>query len=689
VHELREGEVFAGHRIDALGGRGGMGIVYRATHIKLERTVALKVISPELAADEGFRQRFQREAQLAASIDNPNVIEIYDADESDGLLYITMRWVQGTDLGRMLEQQGRLNPESAVRIVSEVAYALDAAHARGLVHRDIKPANILIADRDGHVYLTDFGLTREAGEGGGGLTRTGMFVGTTDYAAPEQIKGDRVDARTDVYALGCVLVQAVTGRVPYDRDSEMSKMWAHVNDAPPRMRERVPDVPETLDEVVARALAKDPEDRFPSAGDLARAAGAAIQDRSVAQPERTVATGAAAPADTDAAHAGPTAGETRVSVPPAPVAPGDTPPSGFPAVTAPPAPPGTAQSPPGPWTPPPPTGAPIPAVGGITPPPTAVPPRTKLPTWALWTIVGGATLVVIFIALAVIGAVTKNDKSKPKAGQVSGPPIKVGKDPQDVAFTPGNAWVANLKDGSVTRIDTKTGKTRSIKAQGAPSAVVAGAGSIWTWIYDDSVDRIDIKTNRVSPYFDTGGVIDSIAFGAGGFWVTHGKDGDVTRIDPKTNKVLKRIPVSGSPSSIGTGEGYVWVATDKGVVQIDPSSNSILNTIQIGGSPGGLQVTNGTVYVATGNNKISRVDAQSGAVASPIPVSTAAAYYTVGAGSLWVSYPVDKLVKRIDLSTRKSLGDVPMTFNPQGLSYGEGRVWVLDANGDRIVRIEP
>jgi hypothetical protein len=690
VHELQEGEVFAGHRIEGLGGRGGMGIVYRAVHLRLERTVALKVISPELAVDEGFRQRFQREAQLAASIDHPNVIEIYDADESDGQPYITMRWVQGMDLGTMLERSGRLDPDTAVRVIGEVGFALDAAHARGLVHRDIKPGNILIADRDGRVYLTDFGLTREAGEGGG-LTRTGMFVGTADYAAPEQIKGDRVDARTDVYALACVLVQALTGRVPYDRDSEMSKMWAHVNDPPPRLRERVADVPEALEEVVERGMAKDPQDRYPSAGDLARAATAAVQARPVPQAEQTVATGAAAPVDTHAHQAGPTAGETIVSAPAAPAAPvaptapGDTPPSGFPAVTAPPAPPGAPPPPPGPWTPPPPTGAPVPEMGGTTVSP---PSRPKLPTWALWAGVGGATLVAIVVALAVIGLAT-GGKEKPKAGQVSGPPIKVGKDPQDVAFTSGNVWVANLKDGTVTRVDTKTDKTRSIKAGGAPSAVAAGAGSIWTWIYNDSVNRIDIKTNKVSPYFDTGPVIDAIAFGVGALWVAHGKANQVTRVDPKTNKTAATIPVPGDPSSLGIGEGYVWVATEKGVVQIDPSSNAIINTIKVGGSPGGLQVTDGTVYVATGNNKISRVDAQSGAVAAPIPVGTSAAYYTVGAGSLWVSYPVDNLVRRVDLNSRRKIGDVKMSFNPQGLAYGQGRVWVLDANGDRLFRIQP
>jgi hypothetical protein len=329
-------------------------------------------------------------------------------------------------------------------------------------------------------------------------------------------------------------------------------------------------------------------------------------------------------------------------------------------------------------------------VGGVTatPPPSQPLKRPKLPTWALWAGVGGATLFVVIVALAIIGLATGgNDKAK--AGSIDGKPIPVGKDPQDMAFTPGNAWVANLKDGTVTRIDTSTGGTRSIKAGGAPSAVAAGAGSIWTWIYNDSVDRIDVKTNKVGAYFDTGPVIDAITYGVGALWVAHGKANQVTRIDPKTNKTVATVSVPGDPSAIGSGEGYVWVATEKGVVQIDPSNNSILNTIKVGGSPGGLQVTDGTVYVATGNDKISRVDASSGAVATPITVGTTAAYYTVGADSLWVSYPVDNVVRRIDLTSRQKVGDVKMSFNPQGLAYGQGHVWVLDTNGNRVWRIQP
>jgi serine/threonine-protein kinase len=666
MHELREGEDFAGHRIEGVGGRGGMGIVYRALHVALNRTVALKVISPELAADADFRARFQREAQLAASIDHPNVIPVYDAAEVDGMLFITMRWVQGVDLGGLIQREGRLDAQTGVRIVCEVAAALDAAHARGLVHRDIKPGNVLIADADRHVYLTDFGLTREAGAGGG-LTRTGMFVGTTDYASPEQIKGERLDARTDVYALGCVLVEAVTGSVPYDRDSEMSKMWAHVNDPPPRVRERVGDLPEELDEVVARALAKDPEERFPSAGDLARAASAAVEDRAIAEPERTVATGAAAPA-------GAAGGETIVSAAPAATAAGDTPPTGFPAVTPPP---------PGPWTPPPAPGAPLPAVG-------APGKRRRVPRALLVAGAAIAAIVLLVGLLAIVGLIAGDSSTKSTAGKVLQPPIRVGRDPQDIAFTPGAAWVANLKDGTVTKIDTRTLKTRSIKVQGAPSTVVAGAGSVWAWVYDDSVVPIDVKTVKVSPYVDTGEVVDAIAFGNGALWAAHAKAGNVTRVDPKTKQITATIPVKGGPSSIDTGEGYVWVGTDKGLVEIDPATNSVLITIDLKNSLGGIEVRNGTVYVATGNDAITRVDAQSGAVAQPIPVSKSAAYYAIGGGSMWVDYPVDNVVKRIDLSTRKPIGDpIKLPFNPQGLVWGQDRLWVLDGSGDRVVRIQP
>jgi serine/threonine protein kinase len=300
----RIGAVIGGYRIEAGIGRGGMGVVYRAEEVRLGRQVALKLIAPELADDPDFRQRFQRESRLAASIDHPNVIPVHAAGEVDGLLYIAMRYVDGTDLRALLQSEGRLDPQRAAYITAQVAAALDAAHARGLVHRDVKPANVLIArvgDRE-HAYLTDFGLTKHTSSLGG-LTKTGAVVGTIDYVAPEQIQGGSLDARTDVYALGCVLHQALTGQVPYLRDSDVAKMYAHLSEPPPAATAVVPALPPELDNVIARAMAKDQEGRYPSAGDLGRAGLAATERRAPEEPERSVARGEAAPATALAAAA--------------------------------------------------------------------------------------------------------------------------------------------------------------------------------------------------------------------------------------------------------------------------------------------------------------------------------------------------------------------------------------------------
>src|SRR5690349_18477542 len=203
---LQPGSEFAGHRIEGLAGRGGMGVVYKATHIALDHVVALKVISPALAGDPRFRRRFEEESRIAVSIRHPNVVPIHHAGEEDGLLFVTMDLIDGADLRGVLNREGKLDPRRAAEIIGEVASALDAAHARGLVHRDIKPGNILIEAETGHVYLTDFGLARQI-DATSGVTATGAFVGTLDYVAPEQIRGERVDARADVYALGCVLFE--------------------------------------------------------------------------------------------------------------------------------------------------------------------------------------------------------------------------------------------------------------------------------------------------------------------------------------------------------------------------------------------------------------------------------------------------------------------------------------------------
>lgn len=300
------GSTLGGYRIEGIIAQGGMGVVYRATQLRLDRTVALKVITPALANDPSFRDRFDRESTVTASIDHPHVVPVHEANEVDGLLYIVMRYVEGQDLGSVISDSGRLDPARAARLTAQVGAALDAAHLRGMVHRDVKPGNILVSGRppEEHVYLTDFGLTKQVSSDEG-LTKTGEWVGTLDYVAPEQIEGRMVDARTDVYALGCVLYQALTGQVPFQRDSSVAKMFAHINDPAPPITDMVPILPSALDEVVRRAMAKDPADRYPSAGDFGRAAVAAAAGGALAVPERTVAVGEAAPADATRASAEP------------------------------------------------------------------------------------------------------------------------------------------------------------------------------------------------------------------------------------------------------------------------------------------------------------------------------------------------------------------------------------------------
>jgi len=241
---LAAGSVIADFQIEGVVGRGGMGVVYRAMQLSLDRPVALKLIAPALAADPGFRARFERESRLAASLDHPNVVPVYAAGEDAGVLYIAMRFVDGTDLRTLIRRDGRVAPDRAARIVAQVGSALDTAHDQGLVHRDVKPANILLSNRSGeeHVYLTDFGLTKRSASSGG-MTGSGEWVGTLDYVAPEQLRGEQVDGRADVYSLGCVLYEALSGHVPYPRDNDLAKLWAHISDPPPSASEVAPDVP--------------------------------------------------------------------------------------------------------------------------------------------------------------------------------------------------------------------------------------------------------------------------------------------------------------------------------------------------------------------------------------------------------------------------------------------------------------
>ncbi len=345
--ELQRGSVVGGYRIDELIGRGGMGLVYRATNVALNRIYALKVLSPALAEDEQFRERFKREMRIAASLHHPNIVGIHYAGEHDGMLFFVMDYVTGTDLRDVIVRDGAIEPRRAVDLLEQFASALDAAHARGLVHRDVKPANILITVKDGeeHAYLTDFGLAKKF-DTVSGLTVKGSVVGTVDYMAPEQITGDRTDARTDIYALGCVFYQMLTGSVPFERDNSVATLFAHVHHPPPALAGGVSETHPAFAAVLTKAMAKEPTQRYFSAGDFARDAAAALKGSRDTAPPTIVGTGDATPIPTvrpvsdtpsepvpepsglvelrEATATGDVAGETAVSRPPAATPPPET-----------------------------------------------------------------------------------------------------------------------------------------------------------------------------------------------------------------------------------------------------------------------------------------------------------------------------------------------------------------------------
>src|SRR4051794_17479327 len=316
-----------------------MGVVYKATDVELERTVALKIIAPEHTQNADAVTRFKSEARLAASLEHPNIVPIHRGGEFQGVLYLAMRFVPGTNL-RQVVDRGQLDLDRIGRITYSISSALDAAHERGLVHRDVKPANILISGEGEHehVYLTDFGLTKRLGSAGS-LTRTGAWVGTPDYVAPEQIQAGTVDGRADIYSLGCVLYEMLTGSVAYPKDNDMAKLWAHVTDPPPSPSLARPELNRAFDEIVARATAKDPAARYAKASEMAAAVDRAVaEQRSQIAPDGLQVTRAAGTAPAPAPpseHDLFIAGPSGASPPPAPSEPAPVasapPPSGPPA----------------------------------------------------------------------------------------------------------------------------------------------------------------------------------------------------------------------------------------------------------------------------------------------------------------------------------------------------------------------
>ncbi|HTY33253.1 serine/threonine-protein kinase PknH/PknJ [Mycobacterium sp.] len=364
----RVGSMFGPYHLKRLLGRGGMGEVYEAEHTVKEWTVALKLMSDTFSKDPVFRERMKREARIAGRLQEPHVVPIHDYGEIDGQMYMEMRLIEGTDLDTLLKRFGPLTPPRAVAIITQIASALDAAHAAGVMHRDVKPPNILVT-RDDFAYLVDFGIASATTDEK--LTQLGTAVGTWKYMAPERFSNDEVTYRADIYALACVLHEALTGSPPYRADSASTLVTAHLMDPIPKPSAVRPGVPKAFDAVIARGMAKKPEDRYASAGDLALAAHEALsdpdQDHAASIVRRSQE--ATLPATAEAATAdsgGPTLAASAMGPPPSrattpPPAPVQGSPAPYPAAPAPSSGPlPQAAQTPRPWAP---DSGPVPTAG--------------------------------------------------------------------------------------------------------------------------------------------------------------------------------------------------------------------------------------------------------------------------------------------------------------------------------------
>jgi serine/threonine protein kinase len=625
----RLGSTIGGYRIDSLIGRGGMGVVYLAEDIRLERRVALKILAPELADRTGFRERFIRESRLAASIDHPNVLPIYDAGEEGGVLYIAMRYVDGTDLRRLVEAEGRLDPASAVAVVSQVAAALDAAHARGLVHRDVKPGNVLLSRSErssmgDHVYLSDFGLTKRTSSDSG-VTATGQFVGTMDYAAPEQFEGGTVDGRTDQYSLGCVLFECLTGSVPFPRDGDAAVMFAHLMAEVPSVRDSRPDLPNGLDEAVRRAMAKDPKDRFPSAGAFAAAAAESVVAPSASPAATQPGLRRARPWLVAAV-----AGVAVVGLVAALLTRGSTPSSSpSPSRGAGPAPAGRAIK--------------------IDPLTGDVSASAALAQGPLDVAVGEGS---VWVTNPAAGSVSRLDSG---SGALVAQ-IPVSRSPTAVAVGEGAVWVTHPTEGTVSRIDPLAGAvTAEIPVGVGIGPIAAGGGSVWVAsVKEHIVSRIDPERNAVvettpiewqpQPVGDIE-ISDIAVDGPDALVASFEALGLVSEID--------RVDASGTLTSIGrsewrvppgphlaAGSGTAWMTLTmpRFVRSMDLATGSLGPVIRVGGSPVDITIdATGYIWVLNqGDGTVWKLSSD-GRTLDVINVGTKAMAIGAGDGAVWVT----------------------------------------------------
>ncbi len=603
------GSTLAGYRLDALIARGGMGVVYRATHLALERPVALKVIARQFADDEGFRDRFLRESRLAASLDHSAVVPIFDAREEDGELIVAMRLVTGGDLKKRIKAGGPLPPAEAIGLLGQIGAALDAAHVAGIVHRDVKPHNILL-ERE-RAYLTDFGLAKALGDSGV-LSGTSV-VGTVEYMSPEQWRGDQVGPPADVYSLGCVLYESLTGVVPYARRE---------GDAEPQM-------PRGLDAVIERAVAKDPAERYATAGELIEAA----RERQGATPAATLVLSDPA----DRPTLGRAGGERSIWTPQHRHV-------GWRERLA----PRTKQ-----WL-----GASVALLAGAVSlgflllggdgPSVSAPIEVGRPPLRL-----AVDPQAVWVTSAPDGTLSRVD---PGTAAVAGRPFYLEKGIAGVTTGAGSVWLSSPRRGAVLRVDPATGRvTARVDVGGRPGAIVFGGGRVW--VADDAGSGVTAINAAGGRIFKRGipphAAPLRLAVGAGAVWVSSASTGAVRRIDLGSATSGAPIPAGRGPAGVTVGGGLVWVANSRvdRVTRVDPATHTLFGVpIAVGERPGGIDAGTESVWVAnSAEGTVSRIGIESGETeGDPISVGPDPGAIAVGKESVWVANNGNGTITRIE-----------------------------------------
>jgi YVTN family beta-propeller protein len=669
------GQRFGAYQLGKLLGRGGMGVVYQAQHVHLGRTVALKLLAPELSENEDFRARFLRESRLAATLDHPGIVTVYDAGDVNGVLFLAMRFVRGTDLAALLTQRGPLGATEALAILEQVAAALDAAHSSGLVHRDVKPANVMIEGQ--RCYLTDFGLTKRASSDSLQLTAAGQFLGTVDYVAPEQIEGREIDGRADQYALGCVLFECLTGSRPYPRDSQVAVLFAQLREPPPRACELRPDLPAAIDAVLDRAMAKAPAARYATCGEMVTAAREAL-----------------------AAPAAPTV-PVEVALPTAPPQPV----TARPATTPLPAEPVTAALPAEPPAPPAPP----------RPPPAGAPAKRRSP-WPFFAAAGAAIAVVAAVVVLAGGddgkdgtstperaaAPSPEPKSDPKpkikppanGPHVVGKPIAVGKDPAGVVSRDGALWVANTSADTVTKVNPRNGKDVTIHVGDAPFDMASNASSVWAAnSSSNTVSRIALATGEAGPQIPVGAQPYFLTAENDFVYVSNGGDDSVTVLDAGNGaQVGQPIPVGHEPRGISTDAGVVWVANSGSGSVTRIVGGRPQKPIRTGAGAANIAAKDGVIWVANRDaGTVSRiVPSATGVKVTSAEVGREPLGIVSGEGYAWVAVSGDDAVVPLDLDSGRPVGEpVPIPGRPTGMTLSEGAIWVTASDAGTLTQIAP